>query len=258
MTLRQVVSQGEQGVHRMERRRRPDEGTGPRWSHGRRALAAVLLSVPLALVTAACDPDAPEPGTGAPAASTPAGTVVEGTPATAPSGPTSSEGSTGAPATDGAPTKKPTKKPPTKKPSEDPATVAPVERPRVDPVDLGDDAAAAPGLSARLVEVEDVDGTAEGPGEVAGEALRVTVELTNGTGRVVDLRGAVVNLYTGKDRLPTSLLSGPGAVALPASLGRDGTARSTYVFRTDHRDGLLEVEVDIADAPSVVVFKGTR
>src|SRR5699024_7965089 len=162
--------QGEQGVHRMERRRRPDEGTGPRWSHGRRALAAVLLSVPLALVTAACDPDAPEPGTGAPSASTPAGTVVEGTPATAPSGPTSSE---------------------------DPATVAPVERPRVDPVDLVDAAAAAPGLSARLVEVEDVDGTAEGPGEVAGEALRVTVELTNGTGRVVDLRGAVVNLYTG-------------------------------------------------------------
>lgn len=249
MTLRQVVSQGEQGVHRMERRRRPDEGTGPRWSHGRRALAAVLLSVPLALVTAACDPDAPEPGTGAPSASTPAGTVVEGTPATAPSGPTSSEGSTGAPATDGAPTKKP---------SEDPATVAPVERPRVDPVDLVDAAAAAPGLSARLVEVEDVDGTAEGPGEVAGEALRVTVELTNGTGRVVDLRGAVVNLYTGKDRLPTSLLSGPGAVALPASLGRGGTARATYVFRTDHRDGLLEVEVDIADAPSVVVFKGTR
>ncbi|MBD9698242.1 hypothetical protein IGS67_01875 [Flavimobilis sp. GY10621] len=238
----------------MERRRRPDEGTGPRWSHGRRALAAALLSVPLVLVTAACDPDAPEPGTGVPSASTPAGTVVDGTPTAVPSDATSSEGSTGAPATDGTPTKKP----PTKKPSEGLATVAPVERPRAAPVDLGDDAAAAPGLSARLVEVEDVDGTAEGPGEVAGAALRVTVELTNGTGRVVDLRGAVVNLYTGKDRLPTSLLSGPGTVALPASLGRDGTARATYVFRTDHRDGLLEVEVDIADAPSVVVFEGTR
>lgn len=236
----------------MDRRTGPAQGAGPQQGRRRRAVVAALLSVPLALVTVACDPDAPATPGAAPTATTPAGTVVEGTsvgtPTPAPSG-----------GTDATSTPEPTDTPTQAgKPSATPKPVPSVDRPRAKSVGLEAEAEPAPGLTARLVDVEDVDGTAEGPGETAGDALRVTVELTNATKRSIDLRGAVVNLYTGKDRLPTSVLSGPGVVALPRSLAQDDKVRATYVFRTDDRDGRLEVEVDIADAPSIVVFKGTR
>lgn len=222
----------------------------PRRPRGRRALVAALLAVPLALVMVACDQDEATPQASAPSASTPAGPVVEGTPV-APSS-AAGEGTSSPDVTDG-----PTTGASTQAPGKAPATVPPVERPRATSVGLGSEAEPAPGLTARLVTVEPVDGTAEGPGEIAGDALRVTVELVNGTDRSVDLRGAVVNLYTGKDRLPTSELAGPGVVALPADVARGKKVSATYVFRTDDRSGRVEVEVDIADAPSIVVFRGT-
>ncbi|QIK84195.1 hypothetical protein [Sanguibacter sp. HDW7] len=233
----------------MDRRTGPAQGAVPRLS-GRRAVVAALLSVPLALATVACDPDVPTTPGAAPSATTPAGNTVEGS-SVGTSTPAGEPGSTSTSEPTDAPTK-------ADKPSAAPKPVPSVDRPRAKTVGLEAAAEPAPGLTARLVDVEDVAGTAEGPGETAGDALRVTVELTNATKRSIDLRGAVVNLYTGKDRLPTSALSGPGLVALPRTLAQDDTVRATYVFRTDDRDGRLEVEVDIADAESVVVFRGTR
>lgn len=261
------------------RRGKAPAGAGRRQGDGRaRAAVAVCLAVPLAWASVACTPERPAvpearstvethpadtsttmPTAGASGGATSGGSATGTTATPEPtggSGPTAKPGSTDAPATPGTPAT-PGKAQKPKKPAR-PTPVPSVDRPRASSVSLTSDARPAPGITAHLLTLENVTGVAEGPGEIAGKAVRVTVELVNGTNDALDLRGAVVNLYTGTDKVPTSVLSGSGSVALPATLPADGTARATYVFRTDDRDGHLEVEVDIADAPTIVAFAGTR
>lgn len=134
--------------------------------------------------------------------------------------------------------------------------LASVKRDRATAVPLDATSAPRPDVVARVVEVDEVRGEAVLPGETTGPALQVTVELDNEGDQPLDLRGAVVNLYTGKARTPATILSGPGAEPLPADLPPDGSARGTVVFRVDDPGALLEIELDIADAPTIVVFRG--
>ena len=52
----------------------------------------------------------------------------------------------------------------------------------------------------RVSKIESVDGEAQGPGEVAGPALRVSIEVENTSGEDVAMDLALTNLYYGKDR----------------------------------------------------------
>lgn len=132
----------------------------------------------------------------------------------------------------------------------------PVERDRARPVPLDEPGSPRDDVVARILEVDEVRGEAELPGEIAGDALQVTLELDNAGADALDLRGVVVNLYTGKARTPATTLSGPGVRDLPVVLPADGSARATFVFRVDDQEALLEIELDIADAPTIVVFTG--
>jgi cytoskeletal protein RodZ len=122
-----------------------------------------------------------------------------------------------------------------------------------------DDAVTVPaGLTIQLTGLEAVAGEAQGPGEVAGPALRATVTIANGTSDTVSLSNTVLNLYYGDAQTPADLLSGPGASAFPSEVEKGGTATGVVVFNVpaDERQR-VQVSVDYAAGSPVVVFEGS-
>lgn len=130
-------------------------------------------------------------------------------------------------------------------------------RPTAPPVGLESPATPTSGVEVTLGSIESVEGEASLPGEVAGPALRVTVDVHNGTGAALDLAGLVTNLYYGADRTPAVELGGPGAVPMPSEVAAGEDASGTYVFNvpTEARDRVV-IEVDLSVGSSVVLFEG--
>lgn len=121
------------------------------------------------------------------------------------------------------------------------------------------DAAATPepGVTVRVPKVEKVTGEANVPGEVGGPSLRFTVELTNGTGKTLDLRTVVVNAYYGPDRTPAPPLLKPGGKAFEPEAGVDDSARGAFVFNIplEFQED-VELEVDPGVGKAIVIFTG--
>lgn len=174
------------------------------------------------------------------------------------------EPTTDEPGTTTEPTAEPTTDPATD-PATDPTTDPtgpndPVATPTVDPtappVDL-EDPAEIGALTARLARIEAIEGEADGPGEIAGPALRVTVELTNGGDAEADLTGVVVNLYHGPEAAPAEMLAGSGSAWLEGTLAPGGTVTGVYVFTVpaDDRDP-VQVTVFVTPDEPTVLFEG--
>ncbi len=108
-----------------------------------------------------------------------------------------------------------------------PADVLPVALPAVA---LDEQASGDDGISARVVSLEAIDGTAQGPGNIAGPALRATVRLVNGTPEPVALDLVVVNLTHGADATPASPLQDASRVPFSGSLAPGDSAEGVYVF----------------------------
>ncbi len=113
------------------------------------------------------------------------------------------------------------------------------------------------GVTAEVEKIEAVEGTAEIPGEVGGPSLRVTVQVTNGTGSELDLSLAVLNLYYGAAMTPALPLGQPGVVPFPASVDAGESAAGTYVFNVpeDERDDIT-IELDLSVDSTVILFRG--
>lgn len=124
-------------------------------------------------------------------------------------------------------------------------------------VALDDSATVGDGVTGALESVEAVDGTATGPGNVAGPALRVTVRLENGTAEPVALDGAVVTLDHGADRTPASPLDDPAAAPFAGVLQPGDSAVGVYVF-TVAEDARESVTVSVGYRPGApyLVFTG--
>jgi hypothetical protein len=114
------------------------------------------------------------------------------------------------------------------------------------------------GLVARVTDIEAVNGEARGPGEVAGPALRVAVEIRNDTGRAESLAGTVVTVAYGRDPAPGVSLSGPGVRPLAGSVPAGGAATGRYVFGVplDQRDK-IQVTISLRASLPTVVFEGS-
>lgn len=113
------------------------------------------------------------------------------------------------------------------------------------------------GVRAEIVTLEAVDGVAAIPGEVAGPALRITVELTNSTSESIDLDLVLVQLYYGEDATPGIGLSGPGAAPFAGVLEPGYAISGTYVITCPPgaRD-LIQVTVSHAPEGGIVAFEG--
>ncbi|MBO3088923.1 hypothetical protein [Cellulomonas dongxiuzhuiae] len=208
------------------------------------AIAVVALVVVVVLVVALAGSRGAGREGGALAAATPSATSTE-----AVAGATArADDPSGAGSVDG-----------TAPPADPPAAGAPADGGHVPTVTVPIDAVAelAEAVTARLSAVDAVDGEAVQPGEVGGPALRVEIELVNGSTAPLDLRGAVVNLYHGPQQTPATALTEPGGSPLPHGLEAGATATGAFVFAVpaDARDD-VRVELDVRAVGPVVLFAG--
>ena len=143
-------------------------------------------------------------------------------------------------------------------PSPEPEQTPDAAPPAGEPVAFGEPASVVPEVTATVTSVEAVAGEANGPGEVAGPALRFTVSIENRTGAAIQLGNTVVNAYTGAEQTPADVLSGPGVQPLPATLESGQTATGVFVFSIDESErDLVRVTVDYAAGIPVAAFEGS-
>lgn len=125
------------------------------------------------------------------------------------------------------------------------------------PVGLSDEAAAGDGVTARLADVTVVQAEAQGPGSVSGRALRVTVELTNGTSSPVSFSGVDVTADTGDDHVPAPPVvdgqtEGVGGTADPGA-----SQSGTYLFSLPDDASTVTVLVGYQAGAPLMVFTGS-
>lgn len=126
--------------------------------------------------------------------------------------------------------------------------------PALPPVGLDDAAEHPGGVTVALGAVEPVETGADGPGEVAGPGVRLTVLLTNGGDEPVALDAVVVNAYAGAEHAPAEpTLSETTPFAGRLEPGAEATG--VYVFRLPGgADDELHVTVSHDPAAPTAVF----
>jgi hypothetical protein len=133
--------------------------------------------------------------------------------------------------------------------------VAPKPEVSKKPVKLDKPAKTGTGLTAKVVSIKAATAKAQLPGEVAGPALVVTVDLTNTGSKSADLSAVVVTLLD-SDEAPGSEMTTKPADPLTGKVGAGKTARGVYVFTVPkNKRSPITVTVSISDAP-VLVFTG--
>lgn len=113
-------------------------------------------------------------------------------------------------------------------------------------------------IAATVESLEAIRGTAVGPGNVAGPALRVTVRLLNRSADPVLLDGVAVSLTSGEQQTPAPPLADPSAAPFSGTVGPGDSAEGVYVFTLpeDARD-LVTVSVGYDAGEPYMVFTGS-
>jgi hypothetical protein len=112
-------------------------------------------------------------------------------------------------------------------------------------------------VTAGVTSVESVQGTAEGPGEVAGPAIRFVVTVTNNSASTLSLRTAVVNVDYGADRTPAAELSSPGGSPFPEEVPAGSSATGTFVYTVPIEERAdVRITVDYSVDVPPLVFAG--
>jgi len=85
-------------------------------------------------------------------------------------------------------------------------------------------------VTVKVSKIVPVQGEAQGPGEVSGPGLQVTITVTNKSQMALPMDLALTNLYYGPAATPGGELSGPGASPLAQPIAAGGQASGVYVF----------------------------
>lgn len=111
-------------------------------------------------------------------------------------------------------------------------------------------------IAARLTSVKGINAKANGPGEIAGPAVELTIRITNDAAKTIDLGNAVVNL-TDSEQKPGLPIAGSPAKPFTGTLAAGHSAIGTYVFTvpTNHR-APVSVTVSYTATAPVVLFVG--
>ena len=124
------------------------------------------------------------------------------------------------------------------------------------PVKLTQTGESADKVEVALTSLKAIRSKAQGPGEVSGPALAVTVSVANGTGSAFDLANAVVTL-TDAAGDPGAGMAGKPSSPLPESVAPGQKATGVYVFNVakGRRDPVI-VDVSVNPETPIVVFRG--
>lgn len=136
-------------------------------------------------------------------------------------------------------------------------TVPAVEQPTAAPVALTETAQFGSGVAVNLTSLTKITTVAQGPGEVSGPGLAVTIAFTNNSSSPVSLDGVNVTLDDGNAN-PASPMSGDPAVPFTGDLAPGASATGVYVFSfpDDYKDpSRIQVSYS-ADAP-ILEFLGS-
>jgi hypothetical protein len=125
------------------------------------------------------------------------------------------------------------------------------------PVALGQPATSGDGVTARLLDIKAITAAAHLPGETAGPALAVIVELTNGSGKAVSLDTVAVNLYLGEEGIRAARVQADSGQPFSGTLDAGASAQAVYAFVVpeDERE-LVTVTVGHAADTGSAVFAG--
>lgn len=136
-------------------------------------------------------------------------------------------------------------------------TVVPTQETKTTSAPIDEKVSPVEGVEVQVKKIESVKGDAQGPGEIAGPAIRVDIEVSNDSDGEVSMDLALMNVYYGKDKTPASTLSGPGAAPLAGRIAAGDTATGAYVFSVpeDQRDQLT-VEFSYSTDVPTVIFSG--
>ncbi|MCW2695873.1 MAG: uncharacterized protein JWR62_958 [Modestobacter sp.] len=130
--------------------------------------------------------------------------------------------------------------------------------PSLPAVGLDRPAAVGNGVTAVVPSLEAIDGKAQGPGNVAGPALRATVRISNDTDEPVSLDAVVVDLATGADLAPASPLDDPSESPFRGTVAPGETAEGVYVFTVPVDDrAAVTLSVGYQAGAPFLVFTGS-
>lgn len=126
------------------------------------------------------------------------------------------------------------------------------------PVALDAQGEVGNGVVATLPAIDEIQSSAQGPGNIAGPALRVTVRIQNGTAEPFSLDGVAVNMYYGADATPASPQEDPSRAPFTGTLAPGDSAEGVYVFSvpSDARDA-VSVEVGYVPGAPLLLFTGS-
>lgn len=168
--------------------------------------------------------------------------------------PSAAAGTTAPLTTEGPPVAAPTETTPEPTGPTDVVDAPPPSRPAVA---LDETAVVGDGVTASISSFEAIDGTANGPGNVAGPALRVTVRIDNGTDGPVSLGGVSVDLASGEDLVPASPLDDPSEAPFTGTVDPGESAEGVYVFSIPVKDrGSVTLSVGYQAGAPIMVFTG--
>lgn len=112
-------------------------------------------------------------------------------------------------------------------------------------------------VTARILSVEPINAKAHGPGEISGPGVALSIRITNGSARAIDLGTVTVNV-TASNGSPGLQLLGPPASAFNGSLTAGQSATAVYVFTVPVQFRKpVTVSVSYTAAAPVVLFRGT-
>jgi hypothetical protein len=134
-------------------------------------------------------------------------------------------------------------------------TVAPVPQTTKAPVPASATVDYGNGVTVTIPGFESIRTTAEGPGEIAGPGVKITVKITNGTAAAIDLSAVIVDLAdSSPNQSPAIGMTTSPAAPFTGSLAPGQSANGVYVF-TYPQDWVTPAVISVtyaADQPIVV------
>jgi len=135
-------------------------------------------------------------------------------------------------------------------------TVTPSAAPEAIKTDLAAPATPVTDVTVRISKVEAIEAKGQGPGEVSGPAVAVTVTIENAGTQPFDTSALSVNLTDSKD-LPGNGMTGSPAAWITKPVPAGGKLSGVYVFSVP-KDNRNPITVSVSVNPGVptVLFSG--
>lgn len=133
------------------------------------------------------------------------------------------------------------------------------QQPELHPVSFDDSAETAAGVHVKLGEISQVEAKASLPGEIAGQAVRVPVSISNETKEDISTRDVVINVFFGKEQVPGVPVISAQDDSFPLVVEPGATATTHALVVIPGKAGSkLTVTVNLQAADPVAVFVGQR